>query len=263
MTSVAHKGPKLPIQSPIEVLILEDQEVIRRGLVDITSSIASVSASAASLDTAIHDVKMLRQFDVTLISTLTLMTAERAGLKLDALSRMIVIVPTSQPQQLEIAARQWADGYIMQDELTPQTLWHAISEALAGQLVISDAIAAYLLNRVRDQPAVPRLGHLRPREVQVLELLVSGDSNKEIARKLRISVHGVKRHVSSLLTQFNSPTRVHLVSHILQSGLMPIGDPGTDQANRHDDDRGRRRQAALRALGPTQSSGTLKTYRAQ
>jgi DNA-binding NarL/FixJ family response regulator len=232
-------------------------------LVDITSSIASVSASAVSLDTAIQDVEMLRQFDVTLISTLTLMTAERAGFRLDALSRMIVIVPTSQPLQLEIAARQRSDGYIMQDELTPQTLWHVISEALAGQLVIPDVIAAYLLNRVRDQPAVPHLRHLRPREVQVLELLVSGDSNKEIAKKLRISIHGVKRHVSSLLTKFNSPTRVHLVAHILQSGLIPIGDSGTDQAKRHDDDRGRQRQAALRVLASTQSSGTLKISSAQ
>lgn len=226
MTPVAHRGPKPPIQPPIEVLILEDQEVIRRGLVDITSSIASVSAFATSLDAVVRDVEMLQQFDVTLISTLTLMNAKRARIRLDGLSRMIVIVPTSQPQQLEIAAKVSADGYIMQHELTPQTLWHAISGILAGQLVIPDAIAAYLLNRVRDQPAAPRLGHLRPREVQVLELVVSGASNKEIARKLRISVHGVKRHVSSLLTQFNQPTRVHLVSHILQEGFMSLEDSG-------------------------------------
>lgn len=222
-----HTGPELPTKSPIEVLILEDQEVIRRGLVDITSSIAHVSAATASVDTVLGDVDMLQRFDITLISTLTLINAERAGLRVNRLNRMIVIVPTSQPQQLEIAARRVADGYIMQDELNSHTLWLAISAAVAGRLVIPDTIAAYLLNRVRDQPAVQHLGQLRPREAQVLELLVAGDSNKEIARKLHISVHGVKRHVSSLLTQFNSPNRVHLVSHILQSGLMPIGNSGT------------------------------------
>jgi DNA-binding NarL/FixJ family response regulator len=162
-----------------------------RSTVVVSDLCPSQRASAASLDAAIRDVEMLQQLDITLISTLTLMNAKRAGLGLDGLSRMIVIVPTSQPQQLEIAARASAVGYIMQHELTPQTLWHAISGALAGQLVIPDAIAAYLLSRVREQPPVRHLGHLRPREAQVLELIVSGASNKEIARRLRISVHGV------------------------------------------------------------------------
>jgi DNA-binding NarL/FixJ family response regulator len=225
------------------------------------SLIPETSASAAAID-SFRDIDM-RRFDVTLISTPTLMSAERAGLRLDQLSRLIVIVPTAQPQQLEIAARQPAHGYIMQDELTSSTLSRAISAAVAGQLVIPDAIAAYLLNRVRDQHAVPAQAHLRPREAQVLELLVAGDSNKEIARKLRISIHGVKRHVSSLLMQFNSPNRVHLVSHILQSGLIPMADMGADRAHRQDDDEGRQHQATLRSLGRTPSSGAFRVYRAQ
>ncbi len=230
----AHSAPGPSVKTTMSVLILEDQEVIRRGLLDIMLSIPDVDASAAPMD-SVCDTEMLRAFDVTLISTLTLMNAERAGFRLDSPNRVIVIVPSSQPEQLEIAARRRANGYIMQDDLTSATLRRAISGVVDGQLIIPDAIAAYLLNRARDQHPVPPSGYLRPREAEVLELLVAGYSNKEIARKLRISVHGVKRHVSTLLTQFHSPNRVHLVSHILRSGLLPVSDAGADRARRQGD----------------------------
>ena len=61
---------------------------------------------------------------------------------------------------------------------------------------------------------MPRLS---PREHDVLELLVAGHSNQEIADELGISLHGAKRHVSSILGKFDSPSRSHLVSRVLQA----------------------------------------------
>jgi len=215
-----------PARADIRVLIVEEQEVIRRGLLAITSSIPEVAASAVARVSA-DDIGMLAGIDVTLISTSTLMNAERAGSTVECLRPMIVIVPSSQPQQLEIATRRPANGYIVQTELTPGSLRTALLQVLDGQLAVPDAIAAYLLSRVRNNGTVPgpQFCHLSPRETEVLTLLVDGASNKEIASKLRISVHGVKRHVSTLLNQFHSPSRVHLVSQILRSGMMPSNYP--------------------------------------
>ena len=56
-----------------------------------------------------------------------------------------------------------------------------------------------------------------PRERDVLALLVDGLSNKEISARLAISVHGVKRHMSSMLSKLNSPGRSHLVSSVLRA----------------------------------------------
>jgi DNA-binding NarL/FixJ family response regulator len=221
---------EVPVEPPahanVKVLIVEEQEVIRRGLLAITSSIPEVAASAIAKISA-HDVGKLAGFDVTLISTSTLMNAERAGSTVECLRPMIVIVPSSQPWQLEIATRRPANGYIMQTELTPSSLRTALFQVLDGQLAVPDSIAAYLLSRVRNNDTMPwpQLHHLSPRGAQVLTLLVAGASNKEIASELRISIHGVKRHVSTLLNQFHSPSRVHLVSHILRSGMMPSNDP--------------------------------------
>jgi DNA-binding NarL/FixJ family response regulator len=224
MTEVSARSP---LQARVKVLIVEDQEVIRRGLFAIASSIPEVGASAVTVISS-QDAAVPSGFDVTLISTMTLMNAERTSSTVQHLRPMIVIVPSSQPQQLEIATRRPANGYIMQDELTSSSLRTALLQVVDGQLAIPSAVAAYLLNRVRCNDTVPvvQLDHLSPRETEVLSLLVAGASNKEIASKLCISIHGVKRHVSTLLTQFHSPSRVHLVSHVLRSGMLPgVRDP--------------------------------------
>ncbi|MFL6128751.1 MAG: response regulator transcription factor [Mycobacteriales bacterium] len=210
------------------MLIVEEQEVIRRGLAAITSSIPGVTAAAVATVSA-HDAELLAGIDVTLISTGTLLNAERAGSTVEHLRPVIVIVPTAQPEQLEIAARRPANGYLMQAELTPASVRAALLQVLNGQLAIPGTIGAYLLNRMRSQdgPPRPQLDHLSPREAEVLTLLVAGASNKEIAAKLHISIHGVKRHVSALLSQFHSPSRAHLVSHLLRSGMIPSSDPDT------------------------------------
>jgi two-component system nitrate/nitrite response regulator NarL len=67
--------------------------------------------------------------------------------------------------------------------------------------------------RAGDRPRTP----LRPREGDVLELLVTGHSNQEIAAHLGISIHSARRHVSSILAKFDSPSRSHLVSRVLQA----------------------------------------------
>jgi DNA-binding NarL/FixJ family response regulator len=138
---------------------------------------------------------------------------------------MIVVVPDLQPQDLEIATRRPANGYLIQRELTASSLRAAVLQVAAGQLFIPSAVAAYLLDRARGhQPAMlPRLQQLSPRESEVLSLLVLGAGNKEIASRLGLSIHGVKRHVSMLLSQFHSPSRVHLVANVLRSGLLPVG----------------------------------------
>jgi len=216
-----------PISAGIKVLIVEEQEVIRCGLLAITSSIPEVAVSAVPTISA-DDADVVADADVTLISTSTLTSAERAGVAIDHLHPMIVIVPASQPQLLEVATRRPANGYIMQAELTSSSLRMALLQVVEGKLAIPDVIASYLLNRARGNGAVqlPQLRHLSPRETEVLALLVAGASNKEIASNLGISIHGVKRHVSTLLNQFHSPNRVHLVSHILRSGMIPSSELG-------------------------------------
>jgi DNA-binding CsgD family transcriptional regulator len=74
-------------------------------------------------------------------------------------------------------------------------------------------------------------GRARPvsltiREHDVLALLAHGLSNKQIARRLMISEHGVKRHVTNLLAKLNSPNRTFAVATALQAGLISPAPAG-------------------------------------
>jgi two-component system nitrate/nitrite response regulator NarL len=219
MAEVIGGSANLLTHNVINLLILEEQEVIRHGLLAIISSIPEIDATVMAMESARQ--ADLGRFDATLLSPSTLAQVEREAISLEYLRPMIVIVPSTQPQQLELVTRRPADGYVMQAELTSESLRRAILQVTSGQLAIPDAVAAYLLNRVRQVTmAQPGLESLSSREAEVLRLLVAGASNKEIAKRLGISVHGVKRHVSALLTQFHSPSRVHLVSQVLRSGIL-------------------------------------------
>jgi DNA-binding CsgD family transcriptional regulator len=63
---------------------------------------------------------------------------------------------------------------------------------------------------------------LTPRELQVLALLAEGASNKEIARRLRISVHTAKFHVGSVLDKLDATGRTDAVAHAARLGVIEL-----------------------------------------
>lgn len=199
----------------IRVLIVENQEVLRRGLLDIASAVPEIAAR-----TVAGAVAAPGPSDIVIASTSTLESLE-AEHGVDHLRPLLVAVPTNQPRHLELAIKRPARGYLILAELTPDTLRASLHEVMRGRIPIPDTMAEYLLNRARgfDASQLRGMYHLSPREAEVLGLLVAGYGNKEIAGRLHISIHGVKRHVSALLSRFHSPNRAHLVSYILKSGV--------------------------------------------
>ena len=95
-------NPRPSSGNAMRVVVVEEQEVIRRGLLALMSSIPGVSASAVACVPA-RDEQMSADFDVTLISTSALVSAERAGCGVEHLRPVIVIVPAAEPHLFEIA----------------------------------------------------------------------------------------------------------------------------------------------------------------
>jgi ATP/maltotriose-dependent transcriptional regulator MalT len=79
--------------------------------------------------------------------------------------------------------------------------------------------AARLLAAARGNRAI-RLGDLTPREVEVLELLTEGLTNRQIAERLVVSEHTVHRHVTNLLRKLDLPSRTAAAAHAVRSGLL-------------------------------------------
>lgn len=121
--------------------------------------------------------------------------------------------------------RAGARGYVMKGA-EPQELTHAIEAAYRGEVLLSPAIAAKLVNRFNG-PSDSRQGgvpyeDLTPRELEVLRLAAEGLSNKEIAVSMVISEKTVKNRISNIFAKLRVNDRTQAVLHALRTGLVRL-----------------------------------------
>ncbi|PWD87628.1 hypothetical protein DC081_02845 [Ignatzschineria cameli] len=105
----------------------------------------------------------------------------------------------------------------VRDQLTPIERYYALSRSVDRQAFI------HLINKVlptqrEDNDSL--LSTLTPREIEILHYLVKGDSNKEIARELKISESTVKVHVQNILKKFSVSSRVEAAVYAVRHELM-------------------------------------------
>jgi len=118
------------------------------------------------------------------------------------------------------------DGFLLEDELTEQSLQAALISLAGGEMAMPGRLARRLLAKIRrmERAEVERSFLLTPREQQALVLLAKGLSNKQIARRLGISEHGAKRHVANVLAKLNCPNRTLAVALAMRYGLLRPDD---------------------------------------
>lgn len=137
---------------------------------------------------------------------------------------VIVLLSTAEQEVLDRAVRMPAQGFLIQQELTPDELINALYKVADGTVHLPAVFADRLLYRARRQDAdePPPCAHntLTAREQQTLELLVHGLSNKQLARRLHISEHGAKRLVANVLSKLNCPNRTMAVAVALRERLV-------------------------------------------
>lgn len=126
--------------------------------------------------------------------------------------------------------RAGARGYVMKGA-EPQGLRHAIEAAYRGEVLLSPAIAAKLVNRFDGPSDSRQVGipyeDLTPRELEVLRLAVEGLSNKEIAASLVVSEKTVKNRISNIFAKLRVNDRTQAVLHALRTGLVRLQDEGS------------------------------------
>jgi DNA-binding NarL/FixJ family response regulator len=133
--------------------------------------------------------------------------------------KVLVLIGGVDEEILDLAAAVPCNGYLVQDDLTARALNNAISAVLAGEVPMPSFLANRLLGRARAdaRESRSRIETLTPREREVLGLLVEGLGNKQIASRLRISQHGVKRLVSNVLAKLNCSNRTLAVAIALRA----------------------------------------------
>jgi RNA polymerase sigma factor (sigma-70 family) len=138
--------------------------------------------------------------------------------------RILVLSMHEQDEYVLEAVRGGANGYILKDA-GPAELRAAIRAVGAGGEYFSPAVARRLTAAVRGEVATEsprdRLQRLTPREREVLALVATGKTNREIAARLGISPRTVESHRESLMKKLALRTVADLTRFALQAGLLP------------------------------------------
>jgi two-component system, NarL family, response regulator NreC len=118
-----------------------------------------------------------------------------------------------------------ASGYVLKDTSAPQ-LATALRDVYKGGKYLSSRVLGKLVedfrSRVRDQKVRPRISTLTPREREVLKLLAEGNSVKEIAVLLGLSVKTVEAHKFNLMRKLDIHNKAQLVTYAIQKKIIKV-----------------------------------------
>ncbi len=214
----------------IRILIVDDQALFREGLRTLLSVQADfeIIGEAANGEEAIR-MSMQYQPEVVLMDLrMPVLDGVRATGRIHDLypnCRVIVLTTFDDDELVFDGLRAGAIGFLLKD--VPSTkLFDAIWAASRGEYFLLPSITAKVIAefarfpRVSGQRSQEYVETLSPRELEILKLVASGDSNKEIAEKLVITEGTVKNHLSNILAKLSAKDRLQAVIHARELGIL-------------------------------------------
>ena len=217
------------MSDPITVLLVDDHEMVRRGVRAFleTRPDITVVAEAGSGEEAVR-LAAEHAPDVALMDLIMPgMDGVEATRRLTARSpRTNVVMLTSYHDDEHIfpAIRAGALSYVLK-EVGPEELSEAVRKAAAGEAVLHPRVAARVVRELhgarRDEPNAFR--ELSDRELEVLKLIAEGLSNSEIASRLYVSEKTVKSHVSNILGKLHLADRTQAAVYAWRQGVVRRG----------------------------------------
>jgi DNA-binding NarL/FixJ family response regulator len=207
----------------IRVLVVEDHQIVRQGLVALLSVVDGVEVVGQAADGA----EAVKEFeahdpDVTLID---LRLPKMSGVEViqhvrgsHPTARFIVLTTYDGDEDIYRALQAGARGYLLKG-MSVDVLISTIHSVHAGKSSIPPVIAQKLAERMATE-------QLTQREQDVLEQIVRGKSNKEIGVALDISEATVKTHINNLLGKLGVEDRTQAATAAIQRGLVQLNPEG-------------------------------------
>lgn len=217
----------------IEVLLADDQELVRAGLRLLVERDGDISVIGEA-ENGREAVRLVRELSPDLV-LMDLGMPDMGGVEATRLiaadpalggTRVLVLTTFDDDADVFAAIRSGAAGYLLKD-LSPTELRAAIRTVAAGGALLDPSVTERVM-----QAAIPSVGAAEPpdglseRETEVLVLVGRGLSNEEIARELFLSPATARTYVSRLLAKLRARDRAALIVLAYETGLVRPGDPG-------------------------------------
>ncbi|MFD9334717.1 response regulator [Streptomyces sp. NPDC060028] len=208
---------------PVRVLLVDDHQVVRRGLrtfLEVQEDI-EVVGEAPDGDEGVARAEELRP-DVILMDIKMPGTDGIEALRrlraLDNPARVLIVTSFTEQRTVVPALRAGAAGYVYKD-IDPDALAAAIRSVHAGHVLLQPEVAVALLSEDGQPAPAGRGGSLTDREREVLLHMADGRSNREIARALVLSEKTVKTHVSNILMKLDVADRTQAALWAVRHGI--------------------------------------------
>ena len=217
----------------IKILIVDDQSLFREALQTLLCAFPDfeIIGDAANGEEAL---RMVLQFspDVVLMDLrmpiMDGVEATRRIMQLTKSTKVIVLTTFDDDENVFEAIRAGAVGYLLKD-VSSEKLTEAIRAANQGEYFLLPSITAKVVSEFSriSRPTSKNIENfmpdpLSPREIEIIRLVATGASNKEIADKLVISEGTVKNHLSSILSKLSVRDRMQAVLKAKELGIITI-----------------------------------------
>jgi DNA-binding NarL/FixJ family response regulator len=205
--------------APCRVLIADDHPVVRMGLVGMVAAQPGLClvGQADSGEAAVASYRQLRP-DLVLMDLrmpgLDGVAAIEAIRAADPAARIVILTTFDGEEDIYRGLRAGAKAYLLKDAPHEQII-DCIEAVMRGQRYLPPSLALKLADRMEGDP-------LSRRELEVLRQMVTGKSNKEIARITSITEGTVKFHITSVMAKLNVKSRTEAVAVALRRGLISL-----------------------------------------
>jgi DNA-binding NarL/FixJ family response regulator len=217
------------------ILIVDDHALFRVGIANILGHepdleiVGEADDSRSAVDRALETSPDIVLMDLSLPPPGGIETTQRIKRELPS-TAIIVLAVSEDEDALFDAIKAGAAAFILKD-VGPDDLVTIIRRVVAGEYLINDkvfakpAVASRVLKEFRElavygQDAAPIFAPLSPREVEILDNIAQGMTNKQVAYALSISEQTVKNHMSSILRKLSVNDRTQAVVYAMRQGWI-------------------------------------------
>jgi DNA-binding NarL/FixJ family response regulator len=213
--------------APARLVIADDHELARAGLRAMLTGhrglevVGEAANGHEALTVCRHLQPDLALIDVRMPGLDGLATCRAIKQECPAISVILVTIH-QKPEYLLEAIKAGAVGFVLKD-ISQRELITSVQQALRGESIMNKDLMIRLLQRLASEPPgqeeLPP-GRLSPREREVLKLLTLGQTNREIAQNLTVSVATVKNHVEHILAKLVVSDRTQAAVRAIELGLL-------------------------------------------